>query len=548
MEKQQRMTVGRVVETIGGLGVQIHGSVPTALTPVRVRSDHPLEPGDTVWCVEMSPGIWVSMGPVFTTVDYFPEVVVGENRTIPIRFTEAGLTIDGNVIDPEAPPAPPAVNQPQGNIQITGEVRVGETVSIGVVQSFLDRLGNAAFPDYQWLLGGSPITGATASTLFLLEAWEGQTLSATASFTDEPLPGAAEGILYSTSAIGGEILPVIGPEEMPESVAVITAVTTTTVTVQMTSENVPPGSTAEISLVGAGYNNSSAVPATGGIVTFTGVPPSTFVTATPTITTPVGASFPGTPDTDRTLAIENRPASGGPRIQGTPREGSTVRGFRGSVSDPDGIDANTVLYTWTLGFDTPAAGQSFDIPVGRAGENLSLTYSFTDDLGFDEARSRTVVVLPDLEAVCLAAGGMWDAATSSCELPNPNRDACIANGGTWDNDTSTCTLPPPPTVTASIGERTETTITVTVEAENVPPGSTITVRVTGDDGYDRTNTVPITGGDTTFPGISPDTEVTVTVTVTLPDGTTITGTGDTGSTIAEEEDCLLYTSPSPRDS
>ena len=182
----QRMTVGRVIETVGGLEVQLQGSVGSAFVPVPYRSDHPMNADDIVWCVEIEQGIWVSMGPVFTTVDYFPDEVVEVDETVDIRFTAAGPTIDGTPVTPRVPRPPSPEGEPSGAISISGTVQVGETVTLNITTPFADSDGQAVTPTYQWLADNSPIAGATNTTLLLLEDWAEQTLTATATFTNTP--------------------------------------------------------------------------------------------------------------------------------------------------------------------------------------------------------------------------------------------------------------------------------------------------------------------------------------------------------------------------
>lgn len=71
---------------------------------------------------------------------------------------------------------------PTGAVLITGTVAVGETLTADAT-SVADADGLGTF-SYQWLRGGVPISGATASTYTVTLADVGFTLQARVSFTD----------------------------------------------------------------------------------------------------------------------------------------------------------------------------------------------------------------------------------------------------------------------------------------------------------------------------------------------------------------------------
>ena len=77
------------------------------------------------------------------------------------------------------PPTPPGTNH-EGTVSITGEAKVGETLTATVN----DDDGVPANVTYQWLANGVAITGATGSSYQLTTAEAGKTISVRATYTD----------------------------------------------------------------------------------------------------------------------------------------------------------------------------------------------------------------------------------------------------------------------------------------------------------------------------------------------------------------------------
>ena len=174
--KPQRMTVGDVTEIIGGLRVRIFGN--PAPTSIRLRSDHPLAVGDRVWLVEIDPGIWVSMGPVFTTVDYFPDPIdpIQDPADVTAEDDDGDGVIDvfistqddeGDVtkrkipglFDPDGEDDAPIVDL-SGSVRIVGRLVVGSTIEAET--SFSDgRGGGPESLAYEWTVGTRTAEGRT---------------------------------------------------------------------------------------------------------------------------------------------------------------------------------------------------------------------------------------------------------------------------------------------------------------------------------------------------------------------------------------------------
>ncbi len=79
------------------------------------------------------------------------------------------------------------------------------------------------------------------------------------------------------------------------------------------------------------------------------------------------------------------------------------------------------------------------VPNGAGGDSTEITcdgdaHLFVDDVTINNSK---LVSFCQWDAVCKAAGGVWDAATNRC-TPGVTQVGCEAGGGTWDAETSKC--------------------------------------------------------------------------------------------------------------
>ena len=210
-----------VVSISTGLGAQVWGAAGP--TDVHLHSGHPLLVDDRIWIAEVEPGIWMSMGPIQSEVDYFPDPEEGDSvgdEPPPLVLTAGTVvTPEGNKVDLNPPnaircpysgsiPEDPANNKvlvfvnpdntcteipadpgfpvgPVGSTQTpTGRVFVSLNISgefnnptskanIGQAlrantSTLRDNADNPlSNPTFQWLVDSSPIPGATQRTLLL---------------------------------------------------------------------------------------------------------------------------------------------------------------------------------------------------------------------------------------------------------------------------------------------------------------------------------------------------------------------------------------------
>ena len=86
------------------------------------------------------------------------------------------------------------------------------------------------------------------------------------------------------------------------------------------------------------------------------------------------------------------------------------------------------MNAWALMF---SSGLLEDKPCFIASDEASKLYKGILD------RSMPAIPPKTPAECCVAAGGVWNASTSICDL----EAGCIANGGAWDKNTSSCTYP-----------------------------------------------------------------------------------------------------------
>ena len=101
---EQQFVPADVVSVTGRLSVLPWGSG----TPIRMNlhSGHPLLADDRVWLAEIQPGIWMSMGPISSEVDYFPDLDEREPLEEPPPLTITSGTVDtpdGDFVDTNPP-------------------------------------------------------------------------------------------------------------------------------------------------------------------------------------------------------------------------------------------------------------------------------------------------------------------------------------------------------------------------------------------------------------------------------------------------------------
>ncbi len=119
---------------------------------------------------------------------------VGQSITVTASYTDAQGTAESSTSS--ATSAVVNVNDaPTGSVTISGTVTEDQTLTAINTLADADGLGTIT---YQWLRGGSAVSGATSSTYVLGDSDVGQSITVTASYTDNH--GTAESVTSSATA------------------------------------------------------------------------------------------------------------------------------------------------------------------------------------------------------------------------------------------------------------------------------------------------------------------------------------------------------------
>ena len=107
---------------------------------------------------------------------------------------------------------------------------------------------------------------------------------------------------------------------------------------------------------------------------------SRVLTNEPTVTIP-GPSSPA-----QQQVVENTPAEGEPRIDGSPEVGQTLSADTTAIADADGLEEVVFQYQWLADdADIPGAtGSTYTVVSGDVGQAIRVRVTFTDDAGHEE--------------------------------------------------------------------------------------------------------------------------------------------------------------------
>ena len=316
-------------------------------------------------------------------------------------------------------PPPPAQQQggetpsntpPTGLPAISGTPQVDQTLTAdtsGVTDE--DGLNDVTYR-YQWVAGGSDISGATGSTYTLTSSEEGQTIRVRVTFTDdsdnqESLTSAATGEVTAKPAALTASLPKsrfqsprhLGAGDRPQVIVALSlpvaSFEKTTPSVSLTGAAVssvrrheedrlenawiffldPDGNDAIVFRLVTGQPCDS-----GGICTGDG----RMLTAAPE-----PRVLPGP---EQQTEPENSAPTGLPTINGTPRVGETLTASTAGIADADGLTGVTFTYQWVSNggmVATDIAGATnatYTLGAAEAGKTLTVRVTFTDDGGTQE--------------------------------------------------------------------------------------------------------------------------------------------------------------------
>ena len=298
-----------------------------------------------------------------------------------------------------AQPNSPATGLPT----ISGTAQVGETLTAdtsGIQDA--DGLGNATF-SYQWIAGGTNLSGATGSTYTLTATEQGQTVQVRASFTDDA--GNGESLTSAATAA-------VSAMERPEKPQGLTG-TVAHDAVSLTWDNPDDDSITGYQIL----RRDRDVHDPGQFevhVDDTGSAATSYVDQDVAAETryvyrikarnAAGLSPRSHYFNADTPAKPNNAATGAPTIEGETVVGETLTADTSDIADADGLANATFSYQWIItdgGNDVEVQGATDDtytlISID-AGLMVKVRVSFTDDAGNDESlTSEATAVVEDEE-------------------------------------------------------------------------------------------------------------------------------------------------------
>ena len=331
----------------------------------------------------------------------------GETMQVLVAF----LDDQGNsevLASEKSDPVAAALNNPATGLPaISGTPQVGETLTASTSDiADEDGLTNVSY-SYQWLAGGTNISGATGSTYTLTAGEQGQTVQVKVSFTDDD-----DNAETRTSAATTAVLPTVPTAP--------TSLSTTTGTEAGTIETSwqPPASNggAAVSSYRLQWKTSSGdwntpadvseTTATGTSHTITGLtagaahtvrvaaansaghgPNSSEATASAGAAPPEEEDPNDGEDQQEEPEPANSPADGVLTISGTPQVEETLTADVTGITDGNGLDNVAWQYQWSAR-DTDiagATGSSLTLTSAEQGKTVQVKVTFTDDAGNSES-------------------------------------------------------------------------------------------------------------------------------------------------------------------
>ena len=270
---------------------------------------------------------------------------------------------------------------------ISGTAQVGETLTVstsGIADE--DGLDDASF-SYQWIAGGSDISGATGSTYTLTSTEQGKTIKVRVSFTDdannqETLTSEATAAVAARPNSPATGAPTIGGTAQVGE-------TLTAHTSEIADSDGMDNAVFTYQWIHSdGVDDADIQGATGSTYTLGASDEGKTVKARVSFTDNAGNGESLTSAATAAVAPKpNAPATGLPTISGTAQVGETLTADTSGIADADGLNNASFAYQW-LADDSEIAGatsSTYTPTDDDEGKAVKVKVSFTDDAGNEES-------------------------------------------------------------------------------------------------------------------------------------------------------------------
>ena len=345
-------------------------------------------------------------------------VTADQGKTIKVRVSFTDDADNEEMLTSAATVVAKPNTAPTGLPTISGTPEVGETLTVSKSDiADEDGLSNASY-SYQWIAGGSDISGANGSSYTLTSSEQGQTIQVRVSFTDD-----ADNAESLTSVATVTVAP--QSDNTEEQAAVWSA---DMLVVEYTSVSIGAASPGLFFNIGgsAGLQIESLwsyTPSRDIRLAFKDAVPDakdlTLHVGDLALPFPAGSSgqssFKWTDvDVDwedgETISVRivqtsapvepaaNTPATGAPTISGTEQVDETLTADTADIADEDGLDDVSHNYQWIRsvnGADTDIAGENdstYTLVFADQGKTIKVRVSFTDDANNEETLTSEATV------------------------------------------------------------------------------------------------------------------------------------------------------------
>ncbi|WP_298047004.1 immunoglobulin-like domain-containing protein [uncultured Cardiobacterium sp.] len=279
--------------------------------------------------------------------------------------------------DPDPTPNPPSTpgNNQAGSIGISGEAKIGETLSANLDDA--DGVP-ASGVTYQWLANGSPINGATESTYTIRPDDKGKSISVQATYKDNA--GHDENPTSDPTAAVADN----GPP--PNQRGTVTIAGEAKVGQELTSTVTDADGVPDNGVRYQWFADGIAINgATGTTYTPTHADKGKNITVSVGYTDQAGhaESVTSTP-TDLVKGSTGQTSNGTLLINGDPYTGRTLTA---TIDDADGLPDSGIRYQWFADgvLINNATGANYTLTPAERGKNITVTGGYTDKAGNAES-------------------------------------------------------------------------------------------------------------------------------------------------------------------